>query len=286
MGNLSSRELAAVIWGTILLIYVITKKETRSSFYNVIKIFFGKKLRVIWIVYFLYVLGITFLFSLLSFWKIIFMKDVIFWVMFYGLIYYMNAVSKEADETYIKNIIRDNFKLIIIFEFVISTFTFNIFIELLIMPIFTIISIMSFISEWDIKYQNVHKLVNYIAILLGFVFVYKTLEIGINEYKYLNALDTLISFLIPIIYLFLTLPLIYIINLYSKYDLLFLKMSFKEGEDKKINKRRRFRVLKICNISIRKVIIFKNKYLPRLYKKMSEEEFNNLLSEFKQKSLK
>ena len=280
MENLSSREWAIIIWGVILTIYVIAKKESRNSFNNVIKIFFGKKIRILWIIYFLYVIGITILLSKLSLWKNVYLKDII-WSLFSGLIIYMNAVSREADETYMIKIIKDNFKLIIIFEFIISTFTFNIFVELLIIPIFTIILILNLVSERDLKYKNAHKITNYFLSVLVLVFLCKTIEVGINEYQQLNILDTLISFLIPIIYLFLTLPLVYIMSLYSKYELLFSRMSFKEGEDKKINKKRRFDVIKTCNVSVRKVMIFTNEYSPRMYKKITEEEFENLLNEFK-----
>ncbi|MFR9280728.1 hypothetical protein [Levyella massiliensis] len=283
MGKLSSRECATIIWGVILIIYVITKKETRNASYNVIKIFFGKKLRILWIVYFLYVVGITSLFSKLSLWKNVYLKDVIIWTLFSGLINYMNAVSREADENYIIKLIKENLKLIIIFEFIMSTFTFNILVELLIIPIFTLISILSFVSERDAKYKNVYKLTNSVSGILGFVFLYKTIEVGVNEYQQLNVRDTLISFLIPIIYLVLTLPLIYIISLYSKYELLFLRMSFKEGNDKKVNKKRRFDVLRICNISVKKVRIFTYEFLPRMYKGITDEEFDNLLNEFKYK---
>lgn len=283
MGELTSREWASIIWSIILLFYMITKKEIRSSLYNLIEIFFDSKLRVLWIVYISYIIGITLLFSLLPLWKNAFIKDIILWSMFSGLIYLINAISREADENYIKKIVKDNFKIFIVFEFIMSTFTFNIFVELLIIPITTIIFSINFISERYLEYQNLYKLTNYLLAIIGFIFIYKTIEVGISEYQQLNILDALISFLIPIIYLILTLPLIYIISLYSKYELLFLRMSFKEGEDKRINKRRRFDVLKICNISVRKVIIFTYEFLPRMYKKITDEEFDNLLKEFKNK---
>ena len=283
MGELTSREWASIIWSIILLFYMITKKEIRSSLYNLIEKFFDSKLRVLWIVYISYIIGITLLFSLLPLWKNAFIKDIIIWAMFSGLIYLINAVSREADENYIIKIVKDNFKIFIVFEFIMSTFTFNIFVELLIIPVTTIIFAINIISERNLEYQNLYKLTNYLLATIGFIFIYKTIEVGISEYQQLNILDALISFLIPIIYLISTLPLIYIISLYSKYELLFLRMSFKEGEDKKINKRRRFDVLKTCNISVRKVIIFTYEFLPRMYKKITDEEFDNLLKEFKNK---
>lgn len=283
MENLSSRELATFIWVLILFIYVITKKEARNSLYNLLKIFFGKKLRILWLIYLLYVLGITIIFSKLSLWKSSYLKDIILWTLFSGLINCMNAVSREADENYVTKIIKDNFKLVIVFQFIINTFTFNIIVELMIIPIFIIISIVNFFSERDLKYHKVHKLTNYLLTMLGFIFICKTIELGISEYRQLDILDTIISFIIPIIYLILTLPLVYIISLYSKYEILFLRLSFKEGEDKKVNKKRHFDVLKICNISVRRVRVFTFEFIPRIYKNITDEEFYNLLNEFKHK---
>ena len=59
----------------------------------------------------------------------------------------MNAVSSEADEKYIQKVFKDNLKLTLILEFFISTFIFNICIELAIIPIITIISVMDVIAE-------------------------------------------------------------------------------------------------------------------------------------------
>ena len=47
MGELTSREWASIIWSIILLFYMITKKEIRSSLYNLIETFFDSKLRVL-----------------------------------------------------------------------------------------------------------------------------------------------------------------------------------------------------------------------------------------------
>ena len=48
----------------------------------------------------------------------------------------------------------------------------------------------------------------------GFWILYETIKIGIHEYKELDALNTFISFMIPIVYLILIIPLEYILELY------------------------------------------------------------------------
>ena len=179
-----------------------------------------------------------------------YIKDIIVWFLFSGLIYCMNAVSQEADEEFIRKVLKDNLKLTAILEFIISTFTFNIWVELAIIPITTMIVMMNVIAERKEEYEKVHKLLDIVLTVAGFWILYETIKIGIHEYKELDALNTFISFMIPIVYLILIIPLEYILELYSKYELLFVRMSFKEEKDKKIQRRHRWLVIKVCKLSV------------------------------------
>ena len=253
MSILSTREWATLIWGLLLLIYIMCHKEIRKSFWKVIVIFFDKKLRILWEIILLYVLIITMIFYRSSIWENIYIKDIIIWFLFSGLIYCMNAVSSEADEKYIQKVLKDNLKLIMILEFFMSTFTFNIWIELAIIPIITIFTVMNVIAERKAEYKNVHKLLDFVLAIAGFWILYETIKVGIIEYKELNVINTLVSFMIPIVYLVLIIPLEYVLELYSKYELLFLRMTFKEEKDKKTKIRHRVAVLFIVKYKCRKL---------------------------------
>lgn len=281
MSILSTREWATLIWGCIFMLYVLCHREIRKSLWNVIVIFFDKKLRILWEIILLYVLTITMVFCYLPIWENIYIKDIIIWFLFSGLIYCMNAVSSEADETYIKKILKDNLKFTMILEFFMSTFTFNIWIELAIIPVITIITVMNVIAERKEEYKNVHKLLDSVLAIAGFWIFYETIKIGINEYKQLNIINTLVSFIIPIAYLILIIPLEYALELYSKYELLFLRMTFKEEKDKKTKIRHRVAVICSCRISVRRVLLFQREYMGRMYVRMKDEEFKNLIQEFR-----
>lgn len=281
MSILSTREWATLIWGCIFMLYVLCHREIRKSLWNVIVIFFDKKLRILWEIILLYVLTITMVFCYLPIWENIYIKDIIIWFLFSGLIYCMNAVSSEADETYIKKILKDNLKFTMILEFFMSTFTFNIWIELAIIPVITIITAMNVIAERKEEYKNVHKLLDSVLAIAGFWIFYETIKIGINEYKQLNIINTLVSFIIPIAYLILIIPLEYALELYSKYELLFLRMTFKEEKDKKTKIRHRVAVICSCRISVRRVLLFQREYMGRMYVKMKDNEFEKLIREFR-----
>ena len=281
MSILSTREWATLIWGCIFMLYVLCHRKIRKSLWNVIVIFFDKKLRILWEIILLYVLTITMVFCYLPIWENIYIKDIIIWFLFSGLIYCMNAVSSEADETYIKKILKDNLKITMILEFFMSTFTFNIWIELAIIPVITIITVMNVIAERKEEYKNVHKLLDSVLAIAGFWIFYETIKIGINEYKQLNIINTLVSFMIPIVYLILIIPLEYILELYSKYEVLFLRMTFKEEKDKRIRLHHRTAIFRECNFSVRKILLFQREYMIQMYALMKEDEFNQLMQKFR-----
>lgn len=281
MSILSTREWATLIWGCIFMLYVLCHREIRKSLWNVIVIFSDKKLRILWEIILLYVLTITMVFCYLPIWENIYIKDIIIWFLFSGLIYCMNAVSSEADETYIKKMLKDNLKFTMILEFFMSTFTFNIWIELAIIPVITIITVMNVIAERKEEYKNVHKLLDSVLAIAGFWIFYETIKIRINEYRQLNIINTLVSFIIPIVYLILIIPLEYALELYSKYELLFLRMTFKEEKDKKTKIRHRVAVICSCRISVRRVLLFQREYMGRMYVTMKDNEFEKLIREFR-----
>lgn len=93
------------------MLFILCHKEIRKGFWKVIVLFFDKKLRLLWEIILLYVLVITFIFYRSSIWENIYLKDIIVWFLFPGLVFCMNAVSSEDDEKYIQKVLKDNLKL-------------------------------------------------------------------------------------------------------------------------------------------------------------------------------
>lgn len=281
MSILSTREWATLIWGGIFIVYILCNKETRKGCWEIVVICFGKKLRWLWEIILIYVFIITMVFYHLSIWDNIYIKDIVIWFFFSGLIYCINAISDEADEKYIQTVLKDKFKLTLILEFFMSTFTFSIWIEFVIIPVITIITVMNIMSEKKEEYRNVHKLLDFALAVTGFWILCGTIKIGITEYKKLEVINTLVCFMIPIVYSILIIPLEYVLELYSKYESLFIRMSFKEEKDKKMIHKHWIDVFCACGFSVSRVLLFRRKYLNRMYIRMDDDEFKQIICEFK-----
>ena len=286
MDIFSTRELATAFWvGAILIavgMAIVTNKKIRQGFIGVLKCFFNRKLRKLWEIYFLYIGIITLMFSRSPIWKNIYLKDIILWTLFSGLTICMNAVAGEADEKYISKVLKDNIRFTVVTEFLLSTFTFSFWVELIIILITTVIVLFDTVAEHKSDAIAVHKLLQDVMAFAGLCVILQTVRVGILEYRELNVINTLVSFFIPIVYLLLVTPLEYAFELYSKYEMLFIQMHFKEPSDKMVQRKRHLKVIKACGLSVRKIILFQKQCIPRMYVSMSDSEFEALISQLEE----
>lgn len=287
MDIFSTRELATAFWvGAILIavgMAIVTNKKIRQGFIGVLKCFFNRKLRKLWEIYFLYIGIITLMFSRFPIWKNIYLKDIILWTLFSGLTICMNAVAGEADEKYISKVLKDNIRFTMVTELLLSTFTFSFWVELIIIPITTVIVLLDTVAEHKSDALAAHKLFQNVIAFIGLCVILQTVRVGIREYRELNVINTLVSFFIPIVYLLLTTPLEYAFELYSKYEMLFIRMHFKEPSDKRVQRKRHLKVIKVCGLSVKRIMLFQKQCIPRMYVSMSNTEFDSLMSNFKER---
>lgn len=288
MDIFSTRELATAFWvGAILIavgMAIVTNKKIRQGFIGVLKCFFNRKLRKLWEIYLLYIGIITLMFSRFPIWKNIYLKDIILWTLFSGLTICMNAVAGEADEKYISKVLKDNIRFTVVTEFLLSTFTFSFWVELIIIPITTVIVLFDTVAEHKSDSIAVHKLLQDVMAFAGLCVILQTVRVGILEYRELNVINTLVSFFIPIVYLLLVTPLEYAFELYSKYEMLFIQMHFKEPSDKMVRRKRHLKVIKVCGLSVKRIMLFQKQCIPRMYISMPDVEFDLLISHLEDRS--
>lgn len=288
MDIFSTRELATAFWvGAILIavgMAIVTNKKIRQGFIGVLKCFFNRKLRKLWEIYFLYIGIITLMFSRSPIWKNIYLKNIILWTLFSGLTICMNAVAGEADEKYISKVLKDNIRFTVVTEFLLSTFTFSFWVELIIIPITTVIVLFDTVAEHKSDAIAVHKLLQDVMAFAGLCVILQTVRVGILEYRELNVINTLVSFFIPIVYLLLVTPLEYAFELYSKYEMLFIQMHFKEPSDKMVRRKRHLKVIKVCGLSVKRIMLFQKQCIPRMYISMPDVEFDLLISHLEDRS--
>ena len=165
-------------------------------------------------------------------------------------------------------------------EFFISSFTFNIVVEIILIPILTFLFLLDAIAETKEEFKVVKKLMSYLLTLIGLVILGFTLKNAIYDYSSLATVDTFVSFFIPLVFSILYLPVVYGFAVYAKYQMIFIRMSFKETDDKKIRMQHRWKAIKVCASSYSKLCRFEEECVKNMYVRMSEQEFDNIIRTF------
>lgn len=276
----SNRELALGLYALIFIVWLLCNRKIRPSTINLIKSACHRQLTIPFFFMLCYAGTAVYGLSCLSFWKWQYLKDVVMWVLFAGVPICFNAVNTK-EEQYFRNIVIDNLKFTALVEFIFGTFTLSFIAELIIQPIILLLFLLQATAEKEEKNKAFKQFLDAIIAISGILLLYFTVKEAITSYIYLNVLDLLVSFLIPIIFSALYLPIAYLFAVYAKYQVLFIRMTFKSPKSKKLKRKHRWKVFFACGISYKQICRFEKEYVKRLYVSLPESEFIKLIQEFK-----
>lgn len=277
----STREFTTLTYLIIIVISVFASKKIRPSAISVIKAACAKKLIIPFFIMLIYATLFVFVLSFVPFWNWIYLKDIFIWVLFAGVPVCFNAINKATESHYFRNIILDNLKFAAIVEFFTGTFTFSLLVEFILQPVLLFFILLQMISNTKDEYKQVRTLMNWIVSIIGFIILGFTIKEAISSYNSLNALDIVVCFVLPIALSAFYLLFAYGFAIYAKYEMLFIRMGFKEPDDKKTRCRHRRKVVLLCGLSYSKICKFEKEYMHRMYVTMKESDFESIITDFR-----
>ena len=286
----TTREIASGLWLFIFFIYLIIRlikdKNIRKSFVNLVKIIFSRFILVRFAFIVIYSCIIIHIITKMSIWKWIYLKDVILWILLVGVPICYNAMSCKAEDHYFKKMLLNNFGFIVIYQFFINTFTYPLWIEILIQPVMLSLMVLQIISDKDDKTKILSKILDYIFLVFAIFNFSTTLNIAIDTFIQYDSLDILISFMVPIIFSILFIPVAYLFGLYSKYEQLFVRMKFYHSDKWCTRFFSKCKTIFICKLSISNVINFDKYCIDHFRFNEDYPQFKNIIKDYKEERSK
>ena len=274
----STRELVFIIYLTILAFWVIAKKSIRDSLFDLIKFALSPKLLVPFTILIFYSSIIIYILHCLSLWDLAYIKDIILWILFSGVPVCFNSINSSVEDHYFKHMITDNITFAVLAEFFIATFPFNFLIELILQPVFIALISIQIRSKYREEYRAV---TNYFLSLFSLIIIGHIIIQVFKEYTQFNFIQTAITLALPLILSILYLPFAYFLALYSKYEILFLRMKSKLAHNK-LTFAHIYKVILACKFSYTKICRFTKESVKEMYVSMPETNFDLTISRFKQ----
>jgi hypothetical protein len=259
----TNREIASVIWIVVFSIFFITKKNCRSAFYKVLKTMFSIKILIY--IFSSIAFFTALMFSINKFFAIdlSLLKDSLVWFITSGLIITGNSFTCSDTKSILSKHILENLKVTVLIEFILATYVFSLFMELLIIPIILFFSLLNVVSENDENYKPIYKATSALQNIIGLGIIIFSIYSAMLDYNNFIGIASIKSFILPFVLMIFYFPFSYCWILYAKYEVLFLviKKMYSNMKNPELGKQIKKRILIFCGLNYNRVSAIRdNKY--------------------------
>lgn len=221
----NTREIAVGMWLSTLLVLGLSKDKIRSAMFGVIGAFCQKKLLIVLTLMTGYIGLIVYGLAQLGLWDFSQTKNTLLWASTVAPVSLFRVPAMAEDEDYFKKALVDNFKVIAVFEFVVTFYTFPLWIELIVIPVSAFLVMVQAYSERKSEYKVVTSIATNALALLGITLVlYAGYKLA-TDFQSFAKRNTISDFMLPIVLATLYLPFLYALNLYVSYENAFVRIK-------------------------------------------------------------
>jgi len=220
--------------------------------------------------YCLYVIG---------FWTFNLLKDTIFWIISVEFPLFAKTIGKAKDNHFFVKLIKDNIGLIVIIKFILNFWTFSLFKEIIIVPVTVIVGFSYAFASREKKYHKIKLFFNCVFIVFGIIVIINTIIHVFQSPTEFWNINSLKTFLLPILLLILNLPIVYGLALYSAYELVFIRIKGNEVERPKM----KWSIIRFAGIYLYKITTIQNKPIYTTLISLTNEDMENNLKKLEKR---
>jgi len=278
----NTREIAILFWFGVLFIWGIRDVNIRESIVQVLILFKGKLLLLFSIETLYFCCLILFLWRI-GYWNISFLKDTILWFIFVGSIISFNYINFQEQSNFFITYLKNSITLMILFDFFINFKTFPLIVELILLPLATIIFASKMISERNEEYRIIRKPLLFLELLIGLIVIYSGIKNIFYNYHQLEKIETIKSLFLSPILTILFMPLAYCLILIMEYESIFIRLELGIVKEKKIKRYAKYYIIKECLGNLYKLREVKSMGLYNLMSIKTMEDIEQMRKVYKEK---
>lgn len=233
----NNREIAIAFWAIIVVTILILTKKGKDFLKSVILILFCKKFVVFYFVFISFLCLVIYGLYKIEVWSPKLVKDTFFWVMFVELPLFTKTIEEAKDTRFFWKLIKANIAISVTVEFLIGFWTFDLWVEILLIPFLVLSSALYAVVEKEKKNKPVKSFLKGILVLVGVIsFIYAIYNL-VRFPQDFFSIDTLKVFVLPLVLLILNLPVVYGLAIYNIYEQIFIRLkgTVKEKHKMKVN---------------------------------------------------
>lgn len=281
--TLNNREKAIAAWLFIFLVWALGKKEVRESALNVFKSLFLTKISFVFLGTIVYVILIILLLHKVKLWDFLLVKDTILWILGTGFVLLLNVNKALQDNNYFRKIVFDALKLTVVLEFITNLYTFNLWIEMVFIPLLLFIVAINAYTGLKEEYKPAKKLTNWILAIFGIGMLLFAFFQILSNYQDLTTLHNIQAFILPPILTITCIPFLYIFTLIMAYETLFVRLDIFIRDDKALAKFTKQKIFALCLINLGRLNRFTQENNSKFLKLANKDDVTKMIEQFRRK---
>lgn len=237
----NNREIASGLWLLVFAVFALRTRKVRESVGGLVRVFCHFKILVPVGLMLLYTTVVVVLLRALGLWNVTLMKDTIVWFALGAMAMMFRFGTSDDAEDILRRVVTDNIKVVVLLEFLSNTYTFSLPVELALVPLLVSIGMIDIVATRDQNFSSVAEMTKKLQAIIGLVLFAVVCGRAISDFQHLRSWDVARSVaLAPVLSVSLV-PFLYAVVLYSRYELVFLRLNLgieKEAELKRYARRR------------------------------------------------
>jgi len=224
--ELNTREIATLIWLGIVITILLTMPTMRQALSGLLRAFAQKTILQVLAFFTLYVGAMVWFLHAICIWDWDQLKNTVIWTFSVALIAVLRS-NKIADEpSYFRKWITENFQILAFLQFLITLYTYPLWVELLVIPFVTLLTGMIAVGDRDPKTKRTISVLTNIMALFTLGFFGLALVMTVVDFWNYTTIQTWRDFYTPIVLTLLFLPFIFVLYVGMSYESAFVNLYY------------------------------------------------------------
>lgn len=225
LDSVNTREAAAAIWLAVLAILVLVTKSTRGSAIGVLTALVKPVLLVPLAIAALYAAAEIMLLNRWGLWSIANLKTTILWLVTFAFVTMFEVATAKDQAAGLAKITRDVVSVTAALVFVTGLHTFALIVELIALPVITLIALTGEFAKRQLEHAQVARLLGCTTSAIGFYYLGFSLFRTVEQSQKAATWATASEFVIPVLLSLGFLPFLYAWRTYVAYNSMFATIS-------------------------------------------------------------
>jgi hypothetical protein len=215
---LDNREKSFLIWTVAIVAWIVWKPDLRPSIATVIRTLVSRPLGPLLLGGALYVTGVVTLIAYAGVWTLPLLGVTVLWCVGPGGAMFFNVNTAAKDAHYLRTVLRRTLAWVLIVEFLANLYVFNLVIELVLLPVVTLLVLTAHIAETKREFAPTKKLLDALLTIFGVVLLARAGIALATDFDDFATVENLMRLVLPPALTIAFLPYMYFLLAYMRRD--------------------------------------------------------------------